>query len=155
MGMKIVMTHAVVDEGNGDAPLTYTVDGVEKKIGWSDLHDLFEERFREIDQHHTPEQRLLARIVAEFWVDDDDWWTEAWASDEPSASAESAESEPKVECDYRGSHFGAPYPDAQCVDGMLWDEDSCDEPGGPLLSGGDIPCPKCNAAGTQAHAEGK
>lgn len=147
--MKIVMTGAVVDEGNGDAPLTYIVDGVEKNIGWADLHDLFEERFREADQHHSPEQRLLARIVAEFWIDDDDWWTEAWASDE------SAESEPNVGCDYRGSHFGATYPDAQCVDGMLWDEDSCDEPGGPLLSGGDIPCPKCNAAGSQTNAEAK
>ncbi|MHC5194747.1 hypothetical protein ACYSUW_13430 [Pseudomonas frederiksbergensis] len=150
--MKIVMTHAVVDEGNGDAPLTYTVDGVEKKIGWSALHDLFEERFRETDQDHTPEQRLLARIVEKFWVDDDDWWTEAWASDD---QVEPAEPESTLGCDYRGSHFGAPYPDAQCVDGMLWDEDSCDEPGGPLLSGGDIRCPKCNAADSQANAEAK
>ncbi|RFQ05765.1 hypothetical protein D0O09_03125 [Pseudomonas putida] len=52
-------------------------------------------------------------------------------------------------CDYQGRHFGAAYPDAQCVDGFLWDEDSCDEPGGALLHGGDIPCPKCNSA---AHA---
>ncbi|POG02190.1 hypothetical protein BGP84_01275 [Pseudomonas putida] len=54
-------------------------------------------------------------------------------------------------CDYHGSHFGAPYPDAQCVDGFLWDEDSCDVPGGPLLSGGDIPCPKCNAEAYTEH----
>ncbi|EKT4472993.1 hypothetical protein QEM11_003896 [Pseudomonas putida] len=54
-------------------------------------------------------------------------------------------------CDYHGSHFGAPYPDAQCVDGFLWDEDSCDVPGGPLLSGGDIPCPKCNAEAYADH----
>lgn len=52
-------------------------------------------------------------------------------------------------CDYQGRHFGASYPDAQCVDGFLWDEDSCDEPGGALRHGGDIPCPKCNWA---AHA---
>lgn len=54
-------------------------------------------------------------------------------------------------CDYLGRHFGAPYPDAQCVDGFLWDEDSCDVPGGPLLSGGDIPCPKCNAEAYADH----
>ncbi|USX34860.1 hypothetical protein NH673_16815 [Pseudomonas putida] len=54
-------------------------------------------------------------------------------------------------CDYQGRHFGAPYPDAQCVDGFLWDEDSCDVPGGPLLSGGDIPCPKCNAEAYADH----
>lgn len=54
-------------------------------------------------------------------------------------------------CDYHGSHFGAPYPDAQCVDGFLWDEDTCDVPGGPLLSGGDIPCPKCNAEAYADH----
>ncbi|MBR8028879.1 hypothetical protein KDX27_30200 [Burkholderia cenocepacia] len=47
-------------------------------------------------------------------------------------------------CNYSGSHFGAPYPDACCIDGYLWDEDSCDEPGGPLYNGGDIPCPACN-----------
>ncbi|WP_338747550.1 hypothetical protein V3D52_12525 [Pseudomonas putida] len=56
-----------------------------------------------------------------------------------------------IGCDYHGSHFGAPYPDAQCVDGFLWDEDSCDVPGGPLLSGGDIPCPKCNAEAYTKH----
>lgn len=47
-------------------------------------------------------------------------------------------------CDYQGPHFGAFYPDAGCIDGYLWDLDSCDEPGGPLYSGGDVPCPCCN-----------
>lgn len=47
-------------------------------------------------------------------------------------------------CDYQGSHFGAHYEDATCIDGYLWDLDSCDEPGGPLYRGGDIPCQKCN-----------
>lgn len=41
--------------------------------------------------------------------------------------------------------FGARYPDARCIDGYMWDLDSCDEPGGPLFSGGDVPCPFCNA----------
>lgn len=54
-------------------------------------------------------------------------------------------------CDYQGWHFGAAYPDAQCVEGYLWDEDSCDEPGSPLLSGGDIPCPKCNSVEHAAY----
>jgi len=39
--------------------------------------------------------------------------------------------------------FGANYPDATCIDGRLWDLDSCDEPGGPLFGGGDVPCPFC------------
>jgi len=47
-------------------------------------------------------------------------------------------------CSYHGYDFGAPYPDAQCIDGYLWDEDSCDVPGGDLYSGGDIPCRQCN-----------
>lgn len=54
-------------------------------------------------------------------------------------------------CNYHGSHFGAPYPDAQCVEGFLWDEDSCDDPGGPVLHGGEIPCPKCNAEAYADH----
>lgn len=49
-------------------------------------------------------------------------------------------------CDYTGSHFGASYPDACCIDGYLWDLDSCDEPGGPLYSGGEQACPQCNTA---------
>lgn len=39
--------------------------------------------------------------------------------------------------------FGARYPDATCIDGMLWDLDSCDGNGG-LTSGGDTPCPVCS-----------
>lgn len=49
-----------------------------------------------------------------------------------------------MSCGYTGPHFGATYDDAICCDGDLWDLDSCDEPGGPLFSGGDIPCPQCN-----------
>lgn len=47
-------------------------------------------------------------------------------------------------CDFHEPFFGATYPDACCIDGFLWDLDSCDEPGGPLSSGGDQPCPQCN-----------
>ena len=47
-------------------------------------------------------------------------------------------------CDYSGHEFGASYPDSVCIDGYLWDADSCDEPGGPLYSGGEWPCPRCN-----------
>jgi len=56
-----------------------------------------------------------------------------------------------VTCGYEGSHFGARYPDATCIDGYLWDLDSCDEPGGQLFSGGDVPCPCCN---TREYIEG-
>lgn len=54
-------------------------------------------------------------------------------------------------CTYEGSHFGAHYPDATCIDGYLWNLDSCDEPGGPLYGGGDIPCPCCN---TREYVDG-
>ncbi len=49
-----------------------------------------------------------------------------------------------MSCGYQGKHFGAWYEDATCIDGYLWDLDSCYEPGGPLYYGGDIPCPACN-----------
>jgi len=52
-------------------------------------------------------------------------------------------------CDYHGHDFGANYSDACCIEGYLWDLDSCDEPGGGLSVGGDIHCPQCNSA---AHA---
>ncbi len=54
-------------------------------------------------------------------------------------------------CDYHAPFFGATYPDACCIDGYLWDLDSCDEPGGELSVGGDIPCPACNAAEHEAY----
>jgi len=57
-------------------------------------------------------------------------------------------------CDYQGHEFGAVYPDSVCIDGYLWDADSGDaDPNGDgwiYTSGGDIPCPKCNA---EAHRE--
>lgn len=53
-------------------------------------------------------------------------------------------SEANLGCSFEGPMFGAVYPDATCIDGYLWDLDSCDEPGGPLHNGGDMPCPYCN-----------
>ena len=47
-------------------------------------------------------------------------------------------------CNYEAPTFGARYPDGTCIEGFMWDLDSCDEPGGPLTSGGDTPCPWCN-----------
>jgi hypothetical protein len=47
-------------------------------------------------------------------------------------------------CGYRGFEFGGGYLDAVCIDGHLWDLDSCEVPGGPLYHGGNIGCPKCN-----------
>lgn len=49
-------------------------------------------------------------------------------------------------CNYEAPTFGAHYPDGTCIDGYMWDLDSCDEPGGGLRSGGDMPCPWCNTA---------
>lgn len=48
-----------------------------------------------------------------------------------------------MSCGYQGMHFGAPYEDGGCIDGYLWDLDSCDE-NDQLTSGGEIPCPGCN-----------
>ncbi len=56
-------------------------------------------------------------------------------------------------CDYEGHDFGANYIDTCCIDGYLWDLDSCDEPGGPLFDGGDMPCPKCNTLGYLEQAK--
>jgi hypothetical protein len=47
-------------------------------------------------------------------------------------------------CSYQGYEFGAGYLDSICIDGYLWDADSCDEPGGALSHGGEMACPACN-----------
>ena len=61
---------------------------------------------------------------------------------------EAIEKERKIQCP-EFPYFGATYPDATCVDGYLWDLDSCDERG--LVSTGDNPpCPFCN---TEAFIE--
>lgn len=66
-------------------------------------------------------------------------------ADGPVVAAE--EPEHASGCGYTGRDFGASYPDSICIDGYLWDLDSCDEPGQGLTQGGDIPCPKCNHEG--------
>lgn len=48
-------------------------------------------------------------------------------------------------CGYEGYEFGGGYIDSVCIDGTLWDLDSCDDDGN-LISGGAIPCRKCNTA---------
>jgi hypothetical protein len=47
-------------------------------------------------------------------------------------------------CDYTGYEFGGGYIDSCCIEGFLWDLDSCDEPGGGLTHGGEWACPRCN-----------
>ena len=54
-------------------------------------------------------------------------------------------SESNKSCGYEGSHFGAAYDDATCIDGFLWDLDSIED--GMLTSGGDRACPQCNTEG--------
>lgn len=50
-------------------------------------------------------------------------------------------------------YFGAPYPDARCCDGFLWDLDS-DNGEGLFDNGGEVPCPFCNEEGfIQYHLE--
>ena len=40
--------------------------------------------------------------------------------------------------------FGSSYPDARCIDGLLYDLDDCDEHGDLYNPGVDVPCPFCN-----------
>lgn len=40
-------------------------------------------------------------------------------------------------------YFGAAYPDARCIDGVLYDLDNCDEHGNPYERGEEEPCPFC------------
>lgn len=54
-------------------------------------------------------------------------------------------------CNYAGYEFGGGYLDSMCIDGYLWDADSCDEPGGGLSIGGDLPCPQCNTVKFLEH----
>lgn len=51
--------------------------------------------------------------------------------------------ENKLGCSFEGPMFGAVYPDATCIDGYLWDLDSCDDDGN-LCGGAPAPCPHCN-----------
>lgn len=64
-----------------------------------------------------------------------------------SANAITHKPSPDIGCDAEFPYFGARYPDARCIDGWLWDLDSCDGSGEDLIltSGGDWPCPYCNA----------
>lgn len=61
--------------------------------------------------------------------------------------SETAPPEEPDGCGWQGRAFGSNYPDGCCIGGMLWDLDSCDEPGGGLTSGGDRSCPNCNPEG--------
>lgn len=40
-------------------------------------------------------------------------------------------------------YFGATYPDAMCIDGLLYDLDNCDDNGNLYERNEDIPCPFC------------
>lgn len=47
-------------------------------------------------------------------------------------------------CDYQGYEFGAGrYPDSLCIDGLLYDADSCDGDGNLYEPMEEIPCPIC------------
>ena len=66
--------------------------------------------------------------------------------DEQMPAGQTVPLEPVVStgCGYQGREFGATYEDGICIDGYLWDLDSCDVPGGPLTHGGEEACPECN-----------
>lgn len=53
-------------------------------------------------------------------------------------------------CGFTCRLFGAHYEDAICIDGHMWDLDSCDDDGG-LTSGGETPCPRCNTSAYIDH----
>lgn len=52
--------------------------------------------------------------------------------------------EPKISHCPEIPWFGAHYPDARCIDGYLWDLDSCGANPNVFHRGGDDPCPFCN-----------
>jgi hypothetical protein len=54
---------------------------------------------------------------------------------------------PALGCGEEFPFFGAHYPDARCIEGMLWDMDACewDEDGVFFTGGAQFPCPYCNA----------
>lgn len=60
-----------------------------------------------------------------------------------AANALTYQAQPVLGCGETFPWFGAHYPDAACIDGYLWDLDAYDD--GVLTSGGDYPCPYCNA----------
>lgn len=49
-------------------------------------------------------------------------------------------------CDFTRPFFGASYPDAACIDGLLYDLDNCDGDGCVYPSSEEIACPKCATA---------
>ena len=55
-------------------------------------------------------------------------------------------------CNYQGYEFGAgSYPDSVCIDGRLYDADSCDGEGNLYEPGEDIPCPMCKPKDAVAY----
>lgn len=56
-------------------------------------------------------------------------------------------------CGWQGYGFGAGYEDAACCDGEIWDLDSCDEPGGPLMNTHGEKCPQCEGTGAPVDGE--
>lgn len=60
-----------------------------------------------------------------------------------AANAITHVAQPELGCGEEFPWFGAHYPDARCIDGYLWDLDAYED--GMLTSGGDDPCPYCNA----------
>lgn len=53
----------------------------------------------------------------------------------------------KIPCNWQGYGFGAAYEDAACCNGTVYDLDSCDEPGGPLMHTEEENCPQCEGRG--------
>lgn len=47
-------------------------------------------------------------------------------------------------CEYQGYEFGAQYPDSVCVEGQLFDADSCDDEGNLYEPAEYVPCPMCH-----------
>ena len=59
-------------------------------------------------------------------------------------ASNSVESNGLLGCDYMGHEFGASYFDSCCIDGQLYDLDSCDSDGNLFEPLEFMPCPQCN-----------
>lgn len=166
---SILTLLGAADSNEAANKLGTLVDAAEKlnklQIAWPDVYSAFKAAFdtpvarrHQSDEYAEDSRARMSALNSLLVAADEDMGEQLERAEiallfgnapEPE-HVEQTSPTPVLGCDYRGKHFGAPYLDAQCQNGYLWDEDSCDEPGGPLLNGGDTPCPKCNAA---EHAE--
>lgn len=92
----LVITFTASDGDTENAVLTYDINGTEKTIEWNDLYVLYETHSNGTNGDQTPEQQLLGKITAEFWMDDDCWWVGATSTNAIAGDEVAVHAPPKV-----------------------------------------------------------